>query len=110
MLRVLQMDPFSRRSFWQFLKKRKEGRTLILTTHMARASIVVFQMTLVVLRAQMDEADYLGDRIGLYHVVFQSHSCCFHSDHGQRHDSLLRLLAVPQASLCVLLQSQSQST
>lgn len=29
-----QMDPFSRRSFWSFLKKRKEGRVIILTTHM----------------------------------------------------------------------------
>jgi hypothetical protein len=29
-----QMDPFSRRSFWSFLKKRKEGRVIILTTHL----------------------------------------------------------------------------
>ncbi|KYR01293.1 ABC transporter A family protein [Tieghemostelium lacteum] len=41
------MDPQSRRSVWDFLLKYKKGRTIVLTTHF------------------MDEADYLGDRIGI---------------------------------------------
>jgi len=43
------MDPYSRRSTWDMLKKGKSGRVLILTTHF------------------MDEADYLGDRIAIMH-------------------------------------------
>ncbi|RUS70601.1 hypothetical protein EGW08_021636, partial [Elysia chlorotica] len=38
------MDPFSRRRLWTLLKKRKEGRVILLTTHF------------------MDEADILSDR------------------------------------------------
>ena len=41
------VDPLSRRGIWDLLKKYKEGRVLILTTHF------------------MDEADQLGDRIGI---------------------------------------------
>eukprot|EP00744_Colponema_vietnamica_P001462 GILI01002420.1.p1 GENE.GILI01002420.1~~GILI01002420.1.p1 ORF type:complete len:1195 (+),score=422.18 GILI01002420.1:401-3586(+) len=41
------MDPFSRRSTWNILKNNKAGRVIILTTHF------------------MDEADILGDRIGI---------------------------------------------
>ena len=41
------MDPYSRRSTWQMLKNAREGRIMILTTHF------------------MDEADLLGDRIGI---------------------------------------------
>jgi ATP-binding cassette subfamily A (ABC1) protein 3 len=40
-------DPYSRRSIWELLRKYKEGRVIILTTHF------------------MDEADYLGDRIAI---------------------------------------------
>lgn len=41
------MDPYSRRSTWELLKNAKHGRVIILTTHF------------------MDEADQLGDRIGI---------------------------------------------
>ena len=41
------MDPYSRRATWDMLKKKKEGRVIILTTHF------------------MDEADQLGDRIAI---------------------------------------------
>ena len=41
------MDPYSRRATWDLLKKKKEGRVIILTTHF------------------MDEADQLGDRIAI---------------------------------------------
>eukprot|EP01083_Nonionella_stella_P139348 424928_1 len=41
------MDPYARRFTWDFIKKRKRGRVIILTTHF------------------MDEADYLGDRIAI---------------------------------------------
>lgn len=41
------VDPFSRRAIWELLVKKKHGRTIILTTHF------------------MDEADQLGDRIGI---------------------------------------------
>lgn len=41
------MDPTARRSIWDMLKKYKEGRIIILTTH------------------YMDEADVLGDRIAI---------------------------------------------
>ena len=41
------LDPYSRRLIWQVLKKHKEGRVIILTTHF------------------MDEADLLGDRIAI---------------------------------------------
>jgi ABC-type multidrug transport system ATPase subunit len=41
------MDPYSRRSTWNMLQSSREGRTMILTTHF------------------MEEADLLGDRIGI---------------------------------------------
>lgn len=41
------MDPLARRELWESLKKVKKNRTLLLTTH------------------YMDEADELGDRIGI---------------------------------------------
>jgi ABC-type multidrug transport system ATPase subunit len=41
------MDPYSRRFTWNVIRKMKEGRTIILTTHF------------------MDEADLLGDRIAI---------------------------------------------
>jgi ATP-binding cassette subfamily A (ABC1) protein 3 len=41
------MDTTSRRKLWDMLKKNKTGKIIILTTH------------------YMDEADILGDRIGI---------------------------------------------
>ena len=41
------MDTTTRRRFWEMVKQYKEGRIIILTTH------------------YMDEADVLGDRIGI---------------------------------------------
>lgn len=41
------MDPTARRAIWDMLKKYKEDRIIILTTH------------------YMDEADVLGDRIAI---------------------------------------------
>ena len=41
------MDPYSRRSTWNILQNAREGRVILLTTHF------------------MDEADILGDRIGI---------------------------------------------
>ncbi|BES89471.1 ATP-Hypothetical protein cassette sub-family A ABC1 member [Nesidiocoris tenuis] len=50
------VDPYSRRSIWELLLKYKKGRTVILTTH------------------YMDEADLLGDRIGI--ISKGSMKCC----------------------------------
>lgn len=41
------MDPASRRDTWELLRQHKHDRTILLTTHF------------------MDEADLLGDRIGI---------------------------------------------
>ena len=41
------MDPMARRETWEIIKQSKEGRIIILTTH------------------YMDEAEILGDRIGI---------------------------------------------
>ncbi len=41
------MDAYARRLLWDMIKKYKENRLILLTTH------------------NMDEADYLGDRIGI---------------------------------------------
>jgi ABC-type multidrug transport system ATPase subunit len=41
------MDPFSRRATWELLRKTKQGRVTLLTTHF------------------MDEADILADRIAI---------------------------------------------
>jgi ATP-binding cassette subfamily A (ABC1) protein 3 len=41
------MDTYARRHLWEMVKKYKKGRLIILTTH------------------NMDEADFLGDRIGI---------------------------------------------
>ena len=41
------MDPYSRRMIWNLLRNSREDRIIILTTHF------------------MDEADLLGDRIGI---------------------------------------------
>ena len=41
------MDAYARRLLWDMIKKYKEGRIILLTTH------------------NMDEADYLGDRIAI---------------------------------------------
>ena len=43
------MDPYSRRAMWGLLRASKGGRAVVLTTHF------------------MDEADLLGDRIGIMH-------------------------------------------
>eukprot|EP01099_Mayorella_cantabrigiensis_P008065 TRINITY_DN7427_c0_g1_i1.p1 TRINITY_DN7427_c0_g1~~TRINITY_DN7427_c0_g1_i1.p1 ORF type:complete len:285 (+),score=50.59 TRINITY_DN7427_c0_g1_i1:164-1018(+) len=42
------MDPISRRQVWEIIKEAKKGRTIVLTTH------------------SMEEADVLGDRIGIF--------------------------------------------
>ena len=41
------MDTYARRLLWEMIKKYKQNRLIILTTH------------------NIDEADYLGDRIGI---------------------------------------------
>lgn len=41
------MDAYARRLLWDMIKKYKENRLILLTTH------------------NMDEADYLGDRIAI---------------------------------------------
>lgn len=41
------MDTYARRLLWEVIKKYKKDRLIILTTHF------------------MDEADFLGDRIGI---------------------------------------------
>ena len=41
------MDTYARRLLWEMIKKYKKNRLIILTTHF------------------MDEADFLGDRIGI---------------------------------------------
>eukprot|EP00457_Paulinella_chromatophora_P000227 gb/GEZN01000227.1/.p1 GENE.gb/GEZN01000227.1/~~gb/GEZN01000227.1/.p1 ORF type:complete len:1777 (-),score=227.45 gb/GEZN01000227.1/:107-5437(-) len=43
------VDPASRRAIWDLLMRKKQGRVIVLTTHF------------------MDEADQLGDRIGIIH-------------------------------------------
>jgi ABC-type multidrug transport system ATPase subunit len=43
------MDPYSRRAMWGLLRASKGGRAVVLTTHF------------------MDEADLLGDRVGIMH-------------------------------------------
>ena len=41
------MDVMARRSLWEFLKNYKKNKIILLTTHF------------------LDEAEYLGDRIGI---------------------------------------------
>ena len=50
------LDPEARRQTWDLLKKYKSGRTIMLTTH------------------NMEEADYLGDRIAI--MVDGTLRCC----------------------------------
>ena len=50
------MDPNARRKLWNMLKDEKAGRVILLTTHF------------------MDEADILGDRIGI--MVDGKLKCC----------------------------------
>ena len=49
------MDPFARRFIWELLKRSRQNRTIILTTHF------------------MDEADTLGDRIA---IMAEGQVCC----------------------------------
>lgn len=49
------VDPFARRSIWEMITKRKEGRSIMIATHL------------------MDEADILADRIAVISLV----SCYF---------------------------------
>ena len=49
------MDPYSRRSTWNMLQAARAGRVMVLTTHF------------------MDEADILGDRIG---IMAHGELCC----------------------------------
>ena len=46
------MDPYSRRMIWNLLRNYRSERVIILTTHF------------------MDEADLLGDRIGIMSGLF----------------------------------------
>eukprot|EP00472_Partenskyella_glossopodia_P003616 CAMPEP_0197517740 /NCGR_PEP_ID=MMETSP1318-20131121/2799_1 /TAXON_ID=552666 /ORGANISM="Partenskyella glossopodia, Strain RCC365" /LENGTH=1779 /DNA_ID=CAMNT_0043067553 /DNA_START=348 /DNA_END=5687 /DNA_ORIENTATION=- len=55
------VDPFSRRSMWNVIRKAKKGRVVVLTTHF------------------MDEADFLGDRIGI--MEHGKLACCGSSLH-----------------------------
>jgi len=41
------MDPAARRTLWNILQSEREGRTIVMTTHL------------------MDEADLLGDRVAI---------------------------------------------
>lgn len=41
------MDPAARRTLWNILQSEREGRTMVMTTHL------------------MDEADLLGDRVAI---------------------------------------------
>jgi ATP-binding cassette, subfamily A (ABC1), member 3 len=50
------MDPYSRRSTWQMIQQAREGRVIVLTTHF------------------LDEADILGDRIGI--MAGGALACC----------------------------------
>ena len=52
------VDPYSRRHMWSLLKKRKEGKVILLTTHF------------------MDEADILADRKA---IMSKGHLRCFGS-------------------------------
>lgn len=50
------VDPYSRRNMWDIIRKAKKGRVIVLTTHF------------------MDEADQLGDRIGI--MEHGTLACC----------------------------------
>ena len=52
------MDPTARRQIWELLKTYKHEKIILLTTHF------------------MDEADYLGDRIG---IMSEGQLCCLGS-------------------------------
>jgi ATP-binding cassette subfamily A (ABC1) protein 3 len=58
------MDPLARRELWDLLKDKKKGRTMLLTTH------------------YMDEADVLGDRIG---IMSRGEIQCEGSSHFLKH-------------------------
>mmetsp|Transcript_71331 Transcript_71331/g.189760 ORF Transcript_71331/g.189760 Transcript_71331/m.189760 type:complete len:1192 (-) Transcript_71331:531-4106(-) len=49
------MDPYSRRAIWQLLREKREGRTIVLTTHF------------------LDEAELLSDRIA---IMAEGRLCC----------------------------------
>ena len=49
------MDPISKKSFWDFIKKYKKNKIILITTH------------------SLDEAEYLGDRIG---IMSDGHFIC----------------------------------
>mmetsp|Transcript_17002 Transcript_17002/g.34417 ORF Transcript_17002/g.34417 Transcript_17002/m.34417 type:complete len:1751 (-) Transcript_17002:590-5842(-) len=55
------VDPYSRRSMWEVIRRAKQGRVVVLTTHF------------------MDEADTLGDRIGI--MEHGKLACCGSSLH-----------------------------
>ncbi|CAN0116974.1 unnamed protein product, partial [Discosporangium mesarthrocarpum] len=59
------MDPHSRRFTWELIRKNREGRTIVLTTHF------------------MDEADLLGDRIAI--MADGALRCCGSSLFLKRH-------------------------
>ena len=71
------MDPYSRRATWDLLKKKKEGRVIILTTHFmvslasdnrqqpAQHRVLSSHCAPCCVLCAQDEADSLGDRIAI---------------------------------------------
>ena len=67
------MDPVTRRTIWQTLQQRKQNRVTLLTTHYMGAfshsfSISDYVSTDFGTFRRTDEADVLGDRVGVMHT------------------------------------------
>eukprot|EP00238_Polyblepharides_amylifera_P013822 CAMPEP_0196598342 /NCGR_PEP_ID=MMETSP1081-20130531/94265_1 /TAXON_ID=36882 /ORGANISM="Pyramimonas amylifera, Strain CCMP720" /LENGTH=1870 /DNA_ID=CAMNT_0041924027 /DNA_START=155 /DNA_END=5767 /DNA_ORIENTATION=+ len=69
------MDPFSRRNTWEVIRRFKEGRAIILTTHFMDEADLLSDRIAIILTTHgraiiltthfMDEADLLSDRIAI---------------------------------------------
>lgn len=62
------MDPFSRRSTWNIIRRNKKGRVILLTTVSfvaTKPNYEIIEASLFLFQHFMDEADILGDRIAI---------------------------------------------
>lgn len=76
------MDPAARRTLWNILQSEREGRTMVMTTHL------------------MDEADLLGDRVA---IMKAGTLCCVGTPYSLKKEygkNIIRIMLIYYYNVC----------